>query len=119
MKRTAAFALIAVGITAPLATGCTRTSDGSIVMRGPSLGFLHYGPDDEEPARIVPSRTLPQASQPSGTSLAVARPTLQPTVSVPSMNIVRSPPFRHIDPTKPLSCTNARTAEGRIHVICS
>jgi hypothetical protein len=121
MKRTAAFALAALSVTAPLAAGCTRTSDGSIVMRGPSLsGLLHYGADDEEPARIVPSRTLPrQTSQPLATSLAVARPARQPTVSIPSVNIARTPPFRRADPAKPLSCTNAKTAEGRIHVVCT
>jgi hypothetical protein len=120
MKRTAAFALAALSVTAPLAAGCTRTSDGSIVMRGSSLGgLLHYSADDEKPARIVPSRTLPRpASQPLG-SLAVARPAGQPAVGVPSMSIARNPPFRRADPTKPLSCTNAKTAEGRIHVVCT
>jgi hypothetical protein len=120
MKRTAALALAALSVAAPLAAACTRTSDGSIVMRGPSLsGLLHYGADDEEPARIVPSRTLPRpASQPLG-SLAVARPAPQPAVSVPAVNIARNPPFRRADPAKPLSCTNAKTAEGRIHVVCS
>lgn len=90
-------------------------------MRGSSLGgLLHYGADEEEEARIVPSRTLPrQASQSPGTSVAVARPTRQPTVSVPSMSIARNPPFRHVDPAKPLSCTNARSAEGRIRVVCT
>ena len=121
MKRTAAFALAALSITAPLAGGCTRTSDGSIVMRRPLFGdLLRYGADDEQQARIVPSRTLPrQASQPSGASLAVARPNPQPTVSVPSMNIAKKPPFRDVDPTKPLSCINTKTAEGRIRVVCT
>ena len=121
MNRTTAFALAALTVTAPLAAGCNRTSDGSIVMERPTFGgLLHYGADEEQQARVVPSRTLPrQPARPAGPSLAVARPGPQPTLRVPTMNIVRKPPFRNIDPSKPLSCANTRTAEGRIRVICT
>jgi hypothetical protein len=121
MKRTAAFALAALSFAAPLAAGCTRTSDGSVVMRRPLFGgLLRYRADDEQAARIVPSRTLPrQSSQPPAPSFAVAHPDPQPTVSVPAMNIARKPPIRNVDPAKPLSCTNTKTAEGRIRVVCT
>jgi hypothetical protein len=110
-----------LSVAAPLAAGCTRTSDGSIVMDKPLFGgLLRYGADEEQQARIVPSRTLPrQPAQPRGPNLAVARPDPQPTLRVPAVNIVRKPPFRTVDPTRPLSCANTRTAEGRIRVICT
>src|SRR5437762_120269 len=85
------------------AGGCTRASDGPIEMRRPSLGKL-FSFREEEPARIVPSRSLPRpATQPLPTSLAVSRPApSQPDVTVPSMQIARNPPFRNVDPKKPL-----------------
>jgi hypothetical protein len=121
MKRTAALALAALGMLAPLAAGCTRTSDGSIVMRRPSLGGLLHFREDEDQARIVPSRTLPrQSPRPLNMTPAIAPANpVQPTISVPSMSIAKDPPFRNIDPAKPMSCTNTKTPEGRFRVVCT
>jgi hypothetical protein len=100
------------------AGGCTRTSDGSIEMMRPSLTGLF---DDDEPAVIVPSRTLTRpVTQPVPTRLAGTRPRLiPPKVSVPTMKIANNPPLQPADPAKPLSCKNSRTATGRIQVICA
>jgi hypothetical protein len=102
------------------AGGCMRASDGSIEMRRASRGKL-FSFREEEPARIVPSRSLPrQATLPLPTSLDVARPAPSPPeVTVPAIQIAKNPPFRNVDPSKPLSCSNEKTASGRIRVVCT
>ena len=118
MKIRPPIALATLGVALSLAAGgCTRTSDGSIVMRRPALGGLLGFRKDEQAARIVPSRTV----QPAPPAVAAAAPTAarRPTVAVPSMPLVKNPPFRTVDPDKPLSCTNVKNASGRVRVVCS
>jgi hypothetical protein len=101
------------------AAGCTRTSDGSIIMRKPSFNLLHFR--EEEPARIVPSRTLTRpTSAPLPASMAGARHAPgQTVVTVAPMKIARNPPFSSVDPGKPLACRNVKAATGRIRVVCT
>src|SRR5690349_5817265 len=78
MKSMAGISVTALSVAALIGTsGCTKTSDGSIVMKKPSFGrvlgfrafpslggFMGFG-GDEEPARIVPSQTLaPEPASP-------------------------------------------------------
>ena len=113
MRTRPAIALATLGVALSLASACTRTSDGSVVMRRPLLGNLLGFRKEEEAARIVPSRAL---TQPPPQTVAAARPL---AVIVPSMQIARNPPFKKVDPDKPLACSNVKSASGRIRVVCS
>jgi hypothetical protein len=88
-------------------------------MKRPSFGDM-FSFRDEEPAVVVPSRTLARrTSQPLPASLPVerARPRV-PSVAMPPMRLVKNPPFKQPNPAKPLSCKNGKTPSGRIHVVC-
>ena len=115
-----AISAAALGMTALVAVaGCTRTSDGSIVMAQPSFGgsILSFGGNEE--VRVVPSQTIrPPAVQPKPTSVRRAEPRV-PKVTIPSMSIAKNPPFKGIQPDKPLSCRNETTSTGRIRVVCT
>lgn len=118
MKNRPAIALATLGVALSLAGGgCARTSDGSIVMRRPALGGLLGFRKDEEVARIVPARTAP-TPRPGATADAPSA-ARRPVVAVPSMQLVKNPPFRTVDPGKPLACANMKNASGRVRVVCS
>ena len=118
MKIRPAIALATLGVALSLAGGCTRTSDGSVVMRRPILGkLLGFRKDEQEPARIVPSRTAIPA--PPAVAAAAPSATRRPTLAVPSIGLVKKAPFRTVDPDKPLACANVKNASGRVRVVCS
>lgn len=120
--RAAGFSVTVLGVAMLAATaGCTRTSDGSLEMRRPSLGRLFGSAREEEPAVTVPSRTLPSAtSQPLPARLSADRPrSAVPNVSLPSLAIAKNPPFKPSPSGKPLSCVNSKTPDGRIKVVCA
>ena len=122
MNRVAGISVTALGVAALIGTaGCTKTSDGSIVMRKPSFGrILGFG-SDEQPARIVPSETLaPEPASPPPASTAPRRiARSQSSVTIPSMSLTENPPFKQPDPDKPISCRNETGAAGRIRFVCS
>ena len=104
------------------AGGCTRTSDGSYVMRKPAMfsRLAMFGDREAEVAPRAPVVAPPppsastQVSQPS----ALARPQRQAKVTAPSLSLIKNPPFKRPDPNKPISCHNESTT-GRIRVVCS
>ena len=114
-----------IGFCLPLvmATGCTRTSDGSIVIADPpKLAFgvpAFLRGKQERPVaadpRIAALSTLPPARR------VVAAPPPRkralPRVSAWRVSGV-SAPFVRPDPQKPLSCRNAQSRTGRVRVIC-
>jgi hypothetical protein len=113
------FVIVTVSCGAAATTGCTRTSDGSIVMRKPTLlgRVLNFRNDDHAsgPTTLGP----PVYTQMS--SVAPTRPAkrrLAP-VAVPSMNLSKNAPFKRADPNKPLACHNEKSASGRIRVVCT
>jgi hypothetical protein len=119
MKVRPAIIVATLGVALSLAGGCTRTSDGSVVMRRPLFGKLLGFRKDEQQARIVPSRTaqpLPSRAVAAGAAPSAVH---RPIVEVPSMQLVKNPPFRTVDPDKPLSCENVKNASGRVRVVCS
>ena len=103
------------------AAGCTRTSDGSLEMKRPTLSFgnlLGSGSDDDA-AVVVPSRTLPPiTSQPVPARLSAnrAKPAV-PKVSVPALTIAKNPPFKPAG--KALTCRNTTSPAGRVKVVCA
>ena len=123
----AGISVTALGVAALIGTsGCTKTSDGSIVMRKPSFGrILGFGGmgfgGDEQPARIVPSQTLdPEPASPMPASTAPRRAAQrQSSVTIPSMSLTENPPFKQSDPDKPISCRNETGAAGRVRFVCS
>lgn len=119
---------IALGVAVLLGVaGCTRTSDGSIVMNTPSLempempklNLLSFGGDRQ--ARVVRSKTIQPQSvvQPKPQPTSVRRTGAKASkVTVPPMSIARNPPFKGVQVDKPLSCRNETTSAGRIRVVC-
>jgi hypothetical protein len=120
--RLAGYQVTALGLAVLAATaGCTRTSDGSLEMKRPSLSFgrlLSFGKDDDA-AVVVPSKTLPPiTSQPVPARLSAnrAKPAA-PKVSVPALKIAKNPPFKPAG--KALTCRNTTTPTGRVKVVCT
>jgi hypothetical protein len=126
------FACIAVLLLAVSVAGCARTPDGSYVMRKPAsfgkafmrrststgLSAAPAGPAFAEADAAFVAPAPAEAAEPPATSeprRQVARKL--PPVVMPSMGIVRNPPFI-ADADKPLSCTNEPTTAGRIRVVC-
>lgn len=126
MIRTAGISVTALGITMLIATGgCTRTSDGSYVMRRPAM--LNHVIGEQQPvaelqpvsppvyAEVAP----PPVSSPPPQPVSSPPPqSKMPTVTVPAMSLTSNPPFRRADPDKPLSCKNETTSTGRIRFVC-
>jgi hypothetical protein len=102
------------------AAGCTRTSDGSIELKTPSFGRLLSFDDQEEQARIVPSRTLAQpAVEPVPAGKPARSGPRRATIAVPTMSIGEDAPFRRADPARPMTCRNEKTSTGRIRYVCA
>jgi len=101
-------------------SGCTRTSDGSYVMRRPAM-LNRILPPREHRVAVASLDAGPavyevrQAARPA-TPPAAGRKL--PRVAMPSMSIAKNPPFKRADPDKPLSCYNETSDTGRIRVVC-
>lgn len=112
---------LGVAVLAAATSGCTRTSDGSYVMRRPAM-LNRIIPPREHRVAVASLDAGPavyevqQSAPPPSVSPRVGRKL--PTVSMPSMSIARNPPFKLADPDKPLSCYNETSATGRIRVVC-
>lgn len=123
LERILGIATMAFGVTAlAVATGgCTRTSDGSYVMRRPAM-FSHFlGARRDQPGlaqveALPPAYTLaPVASAP-----VMAPPrSKRPKLAMPSLRLSKNPPFKRADPDKPLTCRNETGAGGRIRIVCT
>jgi hypothetical protein len=89
-------------------------------MKRPSLGKM-FSFRDEEPAVIVPSKTLTRrTSQPLPAKLPVERARSRaPKIAMPPMKLVKNPPFKQVGPARPLSCRNSKTASGRVQIVCA
>ena len=128
MKRIVGVSLTALSVAVLVgAAGCTRTSDGSFVMRRPSFSRL-LSSDSDEQARIVHSKTLSQqqaaapaqAVSPPRTTRPMRRTTQnQAKLTIPAMSITKSVPFKRSDPAKPLACKNETSPSGRVRVVCN
>ena len=111
------------GITA----GCTRTSDGSVVLARPmslprALGGTpapSYAPPSFQQLP-APAGPAPVASGPSFVSPA-SRPAparaAQSGVKIWKPAVVKAP-FGRADPSRPVACRNETSAGGRIRVVC-
>ena len=114
--------MTAVGIAVLIgAAGCTRTSDGSYVLRRPAMFSRLMHSRDREPtqqyeAQVNEPRPYPPAYARPAASRSAPR---QAQVTAPSMSIIKNPPFRRVDVSKPLSCRNATSSSGRIRIVCS
>lgn len=111
--------LALLGCSALLAAGaCTRTSDGSVVVKAPpSLSFavpsyLRAGDQDTEIRMADAFPPAPAEPAPSGTP----RKTL-PTVKAWKVGGVQAP-FKRADATAPLSCRDETGDGGRVKVVC-
>lgn len=111
---------LGIAILASVTGGCTRTSDGSYVMRKPVMLSRVFRPRDHRVAiaslNAGPAVYSVQQSAPPPVSPNARRRV--PRVSMPSMSLVKNPPFKRADPDKPLSCYNETTTSGRIRVVC-
>ena len=104
------------------ATGCTRTSDGSFVMRKPAMfsRLMNFGNDEAEMAARSPAIVAPPpVYAPPAPTVRHAKPQRQAKVTAPSLSLIKNPPFKRTDPTKPLTCRNEASSAGRIRVVCS
>jgi hypothetical protein len=121
MKRIAGIAMASLGVAALIGTaGCTKTSDGSIVLKEPSFSHILGFGDDEEAARIVPSQTLDLEPVPPPARAAPRRVAQsQSNVTIPSMSLADNPPFKLSEPDKPISCHNETSPTGRVRFVCS
>jgi hypothetical protein len=122
MVRASSFSVTAVGMAMLIgAAGCMRTSDGSYVLRRPAMFSRLLNFRDREPApqyqvQVNEPRTYPPAyARPAGSRTAPR----QVKVTAPTLSIIKNPPFRRADPSKPLSCRNETSSFGRIRVVCS
>jgi hypothetical protein len=123
MVKPSSLSMTAVGIAVLIgAAGCTRTSDGSVVLRRPTvfsrlMKFRDPDPVPQYQVQVNEPRSYPPAYAPP--AAARARPQRQAKVTAPSLSIVKNAPFKRIDPSKPLSCRNETSSSGRIRVVCS
>jgi hypothetical protein len=103
------------------AAGCTRTSDGSYVMRKPAMfsRLAMFGDKEAEVAPRSPAiASPPYANTQAAPTAPRARPQRQAKITGPSLSLIKNPPFKRTDPSKPISCRNESTT-GRIRVVCS
>ncbi len=116
--------LTVVGCCALLAAGaCTRTSDGSVVVKKPpslSLAvpsFLKFGGNDAESEMTVAAAAFPPAPQPAVQPVRTAPRKALPPVKAWKVGGVQAP-FKRADATAPLTCRNETGDGGRVKVIC-
>lgn len=106
-------------------TGCTRTSDGSVVMKTPPSMPKLFASRPEQPAldQTVMLTQLPPpetAAAPATAAAPVSRRAhthAMPSVSGWKMQTVKAP-FERSDPEKPLNCRNETSPQGRVKVVC-
>jgi len=103
------------------AAGCTRTSDGSYIMRKPAM-FSRLAMFGDKEAEVTQRSAAIAPPPAANTQVAPAatrtRPQRQAKITAPSLSLIRNPPFKRADPSKPMSCHNESTT-GRIRVVCS
>jgi hypothetical protein len=122
--------MTAVGMAVLIgAAGCTRTSDGSYVMRKPVAltRFLGLGRSNASPAQTAQIAQTAQVAQIAQVnepryfpppSAAAPPPARRVNSSAPSLSIVKNPPFKRPQSGKPISCRNETSPSGRIRVVC-
>lgn len=112
-------ALIACG-SLVAGAGCTRTSDGSVVMKTPAMPSLFARPSARQPLgpdpRAVALAQFPPPQQPVASS-PPHRGRVVPPIGTWTVQPVKAP-FERSDPEKPLNCRNETSAQGRIKVTC-
>lgn len=107
-----------------LSSGCTRTSDGSVVLARPVSLPRVLGPATQpQPSYANPSfQQLPPDPEPALASAApppvVTRPRRTGTSVQAWRPAVVKTPFERTDPSRPISCQNATSAGGRVRVVC-
>ena len=122
IKRAFRVTVVAWGCSVLLvAAGCSRSSDGSVVVNAPpSLAF------------VVPPYLRPDGAgagvQSTVTTSSFPPPPKAPTVrSKPRKTVPRvetwkvsgvKPPFERADPEAPLTCRNETRDGGRVKVVC-
>ena len=111
------------------AAGCTRTSDGSYVMRKPAM-FSRLAMFGDQRKREVNKRRPSTIAPPPAANTQVvpaantqvapaAKPQRQAKITGPSLSLIKSPPFKQIGPAKPISCQNRgrqRPNSGRLRL---
>lgn len=113
-----------------LTAGCTRTSDGSVVLARPASLARVFQRESPQPSygpafRQLPSGPPPVAPAPPPQVAASAPPpgaaarTQRRGVNVQGWRPAVKPPFARADPSRPLSCRNETSAGGRVRVVCN
>lgn len=100
-------------------TGCTRTSDGSVVMKTPPTMPKLFASRPEQPVvdQTVMLTQLPPPSPAPVATPASRKAHAMPSVSGWKMQTVKAP-FERSDPEKPLNCRNDTSPQGRVKVVC-
>ena len=99
------------------AAGCTRTSDGSYVMRKPVALTRFLGLGKSNPAPVHTAQVNePRYFPPQRT--AAPPPARRVNFTAPSLSIAKNPPFKRPKSGKPISCRNETGRSGRIRVVC-
>lgn len=122
MKRAFRVPVVALGCSALLAAGgCSRSSDGSVVVNAPPrLAFAvppYLRPDgtgSDVQATVASSSFPPPPAAPAVRG--------KPRKTVPSVETWKvagvKPPFERADPEAPLTCRNETGDGGRVKVVC-
>lgn len=112
-------ALIACG-SLVAGAGCTRTSDGSVVMKAPAMPSLFARATTRQPLGPDP-RAVALADFPPEPKAVVSSPPhrgrVVPPIGTWTVQPVKAP-FERTDPEKPLNCRNETSARGRVKVTC-
>lgn len=121
MTRSSSLSVTALSVAVLIgAAGCTRTSDGSLVMRNPVAfsRLMNFGRRDrgaDYAGQANEPRVFPAAASRPGITRPAAR---QVRLTGLSMSIVSNPPFKRPASARPLSCRNETSPAGRIRVVC-
>lgn len=136
--RAGALAVMSIALLVP--TGCTRTSDGTVVMapppgyswmrdrlsnpsfsgfrqREPAPDIASYPPPPPAEAQPAPPRreaARTRRVEPAADPPDARRPSRPPSV----MRIGVRAPFEQSEAGQPLNCRNEQTESGRIKVVC-
>ncbi|MGI6852446.1 hypothetical protein [Mesorhizobium sp. 1B3] len=103
-----------------MSTGCTRTSDGSVVMNTPPMPKLFASRSPQPtytPDQTVMLTQLPPPPAPAPAQAPRRRHDRSMPVGGFKMQTVKAP-FERSNPEQPLDCRNETSPQGRVKVVC-
>lgn len=101
-------------------TGCTRTSDGSVVMDTPPMPRL-FASRSQQPADTPDQTVMLTQLPPPSTPAPAQTPRRTKARAMPVAGFKVQPvkaPFERSNPEQPLNCRNETSPQGRVKVVC-